>query len=110
MMNRMSAIFSKLCQTQKCKLDELNGEEDHVHLLIDLAPDIAISKLVNILKTISSREIRKEFKEHVAKFYRTPVFWTNAYCVISAGGVSLSVLKEYIQNRNSPSEKEIIRS
>ncbi len=51
----------------------------HVHLLIDLAPDIAISKLVNILKTISSREIRKEFKEHLAKFYWKPVFWTSAY-------------------------------
>jgi len=35
-----------LCETQKCGLVEFNGEADHVHLLVDLAPDIAISKLV----------------------------------------------------------------
>ena len=68
-LNRMKEIFSKLCEAQKCSLIEFNGESDHVHLLIDLAPDIAISKLVNILKTISSREIRKEFKDRVDKFY-----------------------------------------
>jgi len=59
-LTRLKAIFTKLCETQKCCLTEFNGEADHVHLLIELAPDIAISKLVNILKTISSREIRKE--------------------------------------------------
>jgi len=62
---RLKEIFAKLCETQKCGLVEFNGEADYVHLLVDLAPDIAISKLVNILKTISSREIRKEFKEHI---------------------------------------------
>ena len=94
---------TKLCETQKCGLVEFNGEADHVHLLVDLAPDIAISKLVNILKTISSREIRKEFKEHIAKFYWKPVFWTSAYCAISAGGAPLEILKQYIQSQDSPS-------
>jgi len=100
---RLKEIFAKLCETQKCGLVEFNGEADHVHLLVDLAPDIAISKLVNILKTISSREIRKEFKEHIAKFYWKPVFWTSAYCAISAGGAPLETLKQYIQCQDSPS-------
>ena len=100
---RLKEIFAKLCETQKCGLVEFNGEADHVHLLVDLAPDIAISKLVNILKTISSREIRKEFKEHIAKFYWKPVFWTSAYCAISAGGAPLEILKQYIQGQDSPS-------
>ena len=104
-LNRMKEIFSKLCEAQKCSLIEFNGESDHVHLLIDLAPDIAISKLVNILKTISSREIRKEFKDRVDKFYWKPVFWSSAYCVISSGGASIDVLKQYIQNQDSPSPK-----
>ena len=100
---RLKEIFAKLCETQKCGLVEFNGEADYVHLLVDLAPDIAISKLVNILKTISSREIRKEFKEHIAKFYWKPVFWTSAYCAISAGGAPLEILKQYIQSQDSPS-------
>ena len=109
-LTRLKAIFTKLCETQKCCLTEFNGEADHVHLLIELAPDIAISKLVNILKTISSREIRKEFKEHVAKFYWKPVFWTSAYCAISAGGALLEILKQYIQSQDSPESENPDRS
>jgi len=67
-----------------------------------MAPDIAVSKLVNILKTISSREIRREFPEHVNKFYWKSVFWTSAYCAISAGGAPLDMIKQYIQNQNEP--------
>ena len=96
-------IFSKLCQNQKSELVEFGGESDHVHLLIDISPDIAPSRLVNTLKTISSRMIRKEFAEHINKFYWKPVFWTGAYCVISAGGAPLEILKTYIQNQDEPS-------
>lgn len=98
----LETIFSKLCQNQKSELIEFCGESDYVHLLIDISPDIAPSRLVNTLKTISSRMIRKEFAEHINKFYWKPVFWTGAYCVISAGGAPLEVLKTYIQNQDEP--------
>lgn len=98
----LETIFSKLCQNQKSELIEFCGESDHVHLLIDISPDIAPSRLVNTLKTISSRMIRKEFAEHINKFYWKPVFWTGAYCVISASGAPLEVLKTYIQNQDEP--------
>lgn len=99
MLERLKVIFEKLCAKQKCCLTEFNGEPDHVHLLVDLAPDIAVSRLVNTLKTISSREIRKEFKPHVDTFYWKPVFWSGAYCVISAGGAPLEILRQYIEEQ-----------
>ena len=99
---RMEEIFSRICAGQKSKLVEFGGESDHVHLLIDISPDVAPSKLVNSLKTVSSRLIRKEFAEHINKFYWKPVFWTGAYCVISAGGAPLEILKSYIQNQDEP--------
>ncbi|MCC5666401.1 IS200/IS605 family transposase [Nostoc sp. CHAB 5784] len=101
-LKRLEEIFSHLCQNQKCELIEFEGEPDHVHLLIDFSPDIAPSKLVNTLKTISSRMIRKEFSEHINKFCSLPVFWTGAYCVISAGGAPLEVIQQYIQNQDEP--------
>ena len=102
MLLRMKEIFTRLCQNQKSELVEFGGEADHVHLLVDLSPDIAVSKLVNTLKTISSRMIRKEFAEHLKQFYWKPVFWTGAYCVISSGGAPLDILKQYIQNQETP--------
>jgi len=57
------------------------------------------NRLINTLKTISSREIRKEFSAELAKVYRKPVLWTRAYCILSAGGAPLSVIKQYIENQ-----------
>lgn len=77
---------------------ECNGEPDRIHMLIDINPKVQISAFTNNLKTVSSRLIRKEFPEHCAKFYRKPVFWKIGYCVVSTGGASLDVVKQYIQN------------
>ena len=83
---------------------EFNGEEDHVHLLVDYNPKVQLSKFVNNLKTVSSRLIRKEFSSQVGRFYYKPVFWTGAYFVASCGGVTLEQLKAYVQNQNTPEE------
>ena len=95
-------IFSRLCGNAKSKLVEFNGESDHVHLLVDISPDIAPAKLVNTLKTISSRMIRKKYAEYLQPFYWKPVFWTGAYFVTSTGGAPLETLLTYIQNQNTP--------
>ena len=100
----LEKIFSRLCNNVKSELVEFNGESDHVHLLVDISPDIAPSKLVNTLKTISSRMIRKKYEEYLKPFYGKPVFWTGAYFVTSSGGAPLETLKEYIQNQDSPKE------
>lgn len=101
-LGRLGEIFVSTCQKWNCRVAEFNGEPDHVHLLIEFPPDVAISKLVNNLKTVSSRLIRKEFKQRVDTFYRKPVFWTGAYFVASSGGVTLEQLKTYVENQAKP--------
>jgi putative transposase len=101
----LQEVFTQYCQEQKSVLVEFNGESDHVHLLVDLAPDNNIAEFVKILKATSSRLIRKEFTDHVNKFYRKPVFWSSSYFVNSSGGVSLDVLKKYIKQQDSPKTK-----
>lgn len=98
----MTELFKRICETQKCLLLECKadlGKKDHIHLLVDMAPDVPISKLVNTLKTISSREIRKEFAECLRPFYWKPVFWKRGYSVVSAGGATLTVLRQYIEEQ-----------
>lgn len=99
MLQRLQEIFERLCSEQNCRLIEFGGEAEHVQLLVSLHPDIAISKLVNILKAVSSRLVRKEFAEQLGQTYWKPVLWTHAYCVISAGGAPLEVLRKYIQGQ-----------
>jgi len=98
-LGRLKEHFARVCENAGCELAEMNGEADHVHLLVDAGPNVQPSRLVNTLKTISSREIRKEFGRELARHYRKPVLWTRAYCVLSAGGAPLDVIKAYIQNQ-----------
>jgi putative transposase len=98
-LERLRAVFARLCEQWDCELLEFNGEPDHVHLLLSVNPKVAPSVLVNNFKTVSSRLIRKEFKAHVDRFYRKPVFWSRSYCAISCGGAPLSVLKQYVENQ-----------
>ena len=81
---------------------EFNGEADHVHMLLELTPRMAPASFVNNLKTVTSRLIRKEFADHVGRYYRKPVFWSRSYCILSVGGAPLSVLKQYIEQQKQP--------
>jgi putative transposase len=102
MLKRLEEICRTQCERWDIVLDEFGGEADHVHLLLDFHPNIAPSKFINSLKTVTSRLIRKEFSDRVAKFYWKPVLWTRAYCLISAGGAPIEVLRQYIENQETP--------
>lgn len=101
-LNRLQDIFASTCQKWRSELREFNGESDHVHLLINYPPDVEVSKLVNNLKTVSSRLIRKEFAVQVNAVYSKPVFWSGVYFVASSGGTTLEQLKAYVENQKTP--------
>lgn len=98
-LERLQEIFKSTLEKWECQLIEFNGEADHVHLLIATNPKVRLSDLVNNLKTISSRLIRKDFKERFDSFYEKPVFWSRSYCLLTCGGAPLSVIKQYIENQ-----------
>lgn len=69
MLLRLEEICKSVCAMWAIELAEFGGEADHVDLLLSMHPNITPSKFVNNLKTVSSRYLRKEFKEHLKKFY-----------------------------------------
>lgn len=101
-LTRLEEICRKQCEQWEVELIEFGGENDHIHLLLSLNPTIQPSKLVNSLKTVSSRLIRKEFPKQLEKYYWKPVLWSRAYCLLTAGGAPINILREYIENRDRP--------
>lgn len=93
--------FGRLFCEWDCRLLEFSGKEDHVHLLFEAHPAMNLSKLINNLKTVTSRLIRKKFPAHLKKYYWKPVFWTRAYCLLSTGGATLEVIKKYVENQGN---------
>ncbi|MEO1351039.1 MAG: IS200/IS605 family transposase [Cyanobacteria bacterium J06635_15] len=100
MLGRLEEIFRDTLKKWGCELVEFNGESDHLHILMSVNPKVQPSKLVNNLKTVSSRLIRKDFAEHLNRVYRgKPVFWSRSYCLLACGGVPLSIIKQYIEQQ-----------
>ena len=96
----IARIAARICNKNDCILEEAKadlGSKDHIHLLIDLAPKVSLSKLCNVLKTVTSREVRKHYAQELKPYYWKPVFWKRGFSAVSAGGASLDVLKEYIK-------------
>ncbi len=100
MLARLKEIFRATLKKWECELVEFNGEADHLHILMSVNPKVQPSKLVNNLKTVSSRLIRKEFSEYLNAVYRSkPVFWSRTYCLLACGGAPLSIIKQYIEQQ-----------
>ena len=57
-LERLQAIFQKVCRDFQVQLVEMNGEAEHVHLLINYPPKHSVSGLVNSRKGVSSRLLR----------------------------------------------------
>ena len=60
MLTRREKIMRDVCESFGAQLREFNGEGDHVHLLVHYPPKVALSKLVNSLKGVSSRYLRAQ--------------------------------------------------
>ena len=99
---RMEEIMRAVCADFECELVEFNGETNHIHLLVNFPPKVAISKLVNSLKGVSSRRLRQEFPELVRHYYRANRLWSGSYFAGSVGGAPLTVLRQYIEQQNRP--------
>ena len=100
-LNRMQDVFETVCNDFEAEMIEFDGEDDHVHLLINYPPKVQISKLVNSLKGVSSRLLRKEFPVLAKRYYRG-VLWSPSYLAASCGGAPISIIKQYIQSQQTP--------
>lgn len=99
MISHLNFICEELLKKWDCQLLEFGGESDHIHLLISAHPSLQMSNLINNLKTVSSRLMRKEYSSHLAKFYWKPVLWTRAYCLLTTGGAPIETIRRYIENQ-----------
>ncbi|HEU64073.1 MAG: hypothetical protein KR126chlam4_01003 [Candidatus Anoxychlamydiales bacterium] len=92
-------IFDSVCKDFSAVLVEFDGKDDHVHLLVNYPPKVSISSLVNSLKGVSSRMIRKKNFASIRKALWKNSLWSPSYFASSCGGAPLSILQEYIQKQ-----------
>jgi putative transposase len=94
----LRTIFAKVCGDFGATLVESNGEDDHVHLLVEYTPTLSLPRLVNSLKGVSSRRLRLLHPDIAERYYKG-VLWTHSYCAASCGGAPLSIIRQYVENQ-----------
>lgn len=102
MIDHARGLLGDLCRAWEGALLECSGEADHLHALIDVPPKVRPSDLVNNLKTVLSRQLRKEFPSLRTAYRDKPVLWSPSYCLISAGGAPIEILRQYVENQKRP--------
>jgi putative transposase len=101
-LRRMEEIMRAVCTDFECELIEFNGESDHVHLLVNFPPKVAVTKLVNSLKGVSSRRLRQEFPDLTRHYWRANKLWSGSYFAGTVDSAPLSVIRQYIEQQNPP--------
>lgn len=93
---RLIEVIKEVSNSIDMDVIELEVMPDHVHVLIEVNPQFGIHKAVKRLKGISSRVLRKEFKELTT---RLPTLWSNSYFLSTIGGAPLKAIKKYIESQ-----------
>jgi len=102
-LDSLRTLFDGVCTDFEAELAEFNGETDHVHLLVNYPPKVAVSKLVNSLKGVSSRRLKLLHPELQQAAYLKNALWSGSYYAGSCGGASVDVLRNYIEQQAQPS-------
>lgn len=79
-------------------LEEWNHDQDHVHIMFRAHPKSELSKSINAYKSASSRLIKKEYPEVRQKLWKE-TFWSQSFCLLSAGGAPIEVIRQYIETQ-----------
>ena len=103
--NRLKEIFVKIAPAYNIMLEEWNHDIDHVRILFRGQPNTEISKFINAYKSASSRIIKKEFPQ-IRKSLWKEMFWSQSFCLLTTGGATVDIIKQYIQSQGKKYDKQ----
>jgi putative transposase len=90
----------KICREKGYYLDFINGVEDHVHLLISLAPKFSVSEVVKNIKGCSQKWVIQS--QLIDEYFE----WQDGYAVISVSPSNLPKVRNYIKNQEIKHQNE----
>ena len=99
----LRTVFNETMEEMGGTLEEFDGERNHVHLLIQYPPKWSISIIVNNLKGRSSRLLRRDMPDVKKRYWGDgSALWHRSYFAGSVGGAPLEIVKQYIQQQDTP--------
>lgn len=87
-----------LFEWKSCEVQELNIQEDHIHLLVSVPPKVSISKLMGVLKGKIAIKLFKSYPKLKQKPYWGNHFWARGYFV-STLELDEEMIRKYVKHQ-----------
>ena len=97
-LDTLGEVFASVGADLGAELVELDGEDDHVQLLVASPPQVAVARPVNSRKGVSARRLRQHYRVRIHREHPSP--WS--YLAASAGGAPPETLRAYVRQQRTP--------
>jgi len=105
--DRVEELFRAVAEQYDFEIDAMGIEVDHVHIFLSASPKYSPAKIVEVLKSISSKEVFKEFPE-LEKELWAGEFWSDGYFVRTVGDkVTSELIRQYIKYQHREHSKQL---
>jgi len=97
--SRLYQYIKTICLNLSCPIHKIGGIEDHVHILLEQSRTIPAAKIIETIKSNSSRWVKQEFPDY------TEFSWQSGYAVFSVDRLTYEPVKNYIANQSEHHKK-----
>lgn len=98
-------ILRAICRKYNFDIFELEIGVNHIHIFVDITPNVSISKAFQLLKGISSYMLFSSFSVLLSNYYWKGGMWSRGKFFRSVGNVTSDVIRNYINQQNDPKHK-----
>ena len=93
----IKVIFNMIAERYEFRIDTMEVMEDHVHVFIEVPPRYSPARVVQVMKSISAREVFRKFPD-LRKQLWAGELWNDGYFVRSVGDkVTADIIRRYIE-------------
>lgn len=103
---RVREIIRQVCKELGVKIVSGVLSKDHVHMFVEIPPNILVSQFVQRAKGRSSRKVQQEFRE-LRKVYWGRRFWARGYFCTTSGNITDEVIMNYLKHHFKPTPRDL---
>ncbi len=94
-----------LCEWKNCEIEEMNIQQDHIHLIVSIPPRVSVSEFMGIIKGKLAIKLFKSYPQLKKKPYWGNHFWARGYFVNTIG-INEEMIKRYVKHQEEEERKE----
>ena len=93
----VKGVFGEIAEEYEFRIDTMEVVEDHVHIFVEAPPRYSPAQIVQIMKSVSAREVFKRFPKFREQLWAGEL-WNDGYFVRSVGDkVTADIIRKYIE-------------